>query len=267
MSGAGAGPRHAYATSASDRLHFVRTGDGQPLLLLHGAYGSGEGLLTTPFGAALKERFSILAPDSLGHGLSDAPADPDRYQARRRADQLAAVLDAAGAGRVHVCGYSMGGWMASALAAFHPDRLLSLTIGGWDVVEGMYTPARLWGLQKIDYEILTSMIRTSRPELLADRPPAREPGLAAAINAMNDLTGLADGVLNCGVPTAIWMGRDDAYDAAARRFAGEHGLTYLSLPGDHASVLQEHGISTAGAVADFIVTAAPAPEGRPDTHD
>jgi pimeloyl-ACP methyl ester carboxylesterase len=267
MSGADAGARHGWATFAGDRLHFVRTGDGPALLLLHGAYGSGEGLLATPFGAALKARFSILAPDSLGHGLSDAPADPDRYRARRRADQLAAVLDAAGVASAHVCGYSMGGWMASALATFHPERLLSLTIGGWDVVEGMYTPARLWGLEKIDYEILTGMIRTSRPELLADRSPEREPGLAAAINGMNDLDGLADGVLRCGVPTAIWMGRDEAYDAAARRFAGEHDLTYLSLPGDHAGVLHEHGVSAAGAVADFIAAAAHATEDRPCTHD
>jgi|TARA_R110002051_G_scaffold2924_10_gene15425 pimeloyl-ACP methyl ester carboxylesterase len=263
----GLGPEHGHAACAGDRLHFVRTGDGQPLLLLHGAYGSGEGLLTTPFGETLAQRFSILAPDSLGHGLSDAPADPDRYQARQRADQLVAVLDAAGAARVHVCGYSMGGWMASALATFHPDRLLSLTIGGWDVLDGMYTPARLWGLETIDYETLTGMIRNSRPELLADRSPSREPGLAAAINGMNDLTGLADGVLQCGVPTAIWMGRDDAYDAAARRFADEHALTYLSLPGDHAAVLQDHGVEAAGAVADFIATNALLPQARPNAPD
>src|SRR5690606_1219524 len=139
--------------------------------------------------------------------------------ARRRADQLASVLDAAGADRMHVCGYSMGGWMASALATFHPDRLLSLTIGGWDVADGMYTPARLWGLEAIDYAILTAIVSQSQPDLLAALAPGREPGLAAAINAMNDLSGLADGVLACGAPTAIWMGRDDAYDAAARRFA------------------------------------------------
>ena len=237
----GLGPEHGHAACAGDRLHFVRTGDGQPLLLLHGAYGSGEGLLTTPFGETLAQRFSILAPDSLGHGLSDAPADPDRYQARQRADQLVAVLDAAGAARVHVC--------------------------SWDVLDGMYTPARLWGLETIDYETLTGMIRNSRPELLADRSPSREPGLAAAINGMNDLTGLADGVLQCGVPTAIWMGRDDAYDAAARRFADEHALTYLSLPGDHAAVLQDHGVEAAGAVADFIATNALLPQARPNAPD
>lgn len=259
--------QHGYAACAGDRLHFARTGEGRPLLLLHGAYGSGEALLATPFGATLAKGFSIIAPDSLGHGLSDAPVDPGRYRARQRADQLAAVLDAVGAAKVHVCGYSMGGWMASALAAFHPDRLLSLTIGGWDVVDGMYTPARLWGLEKIDYEILTGMIRESRPELLAGRSPEREAGLAAAIDGMNDLAGLAEGVLRSGVPTAIWMGRDDAYDAAARRFAGEHGLSYLSLPGDHAGVLQDHGVEAARAVAEFIATTAPAPDHHPDTRN
>lgn len=266
MTKTGTGLTHGHATCGGDGLHFVSTGDNPTLLLLHGAYGSGEALLATPFGETLAERFSILAPDSLGHGQSDAPPQPDRYQARRRADQLAAVLDAAGVSRIHVCGYSMGGWMASALAAFHPDRLLSLTIGGWDVVDGMYTPARLWGLEKIDYDILTDMIRTSRPELLADRSPAREPGLAAAINGMNDLVGLAEGVLTCGVPTAILMGRDDAYSVAARRFADEHGLAWLSAAGDHAGVLQEHGVAAARAVADFIATHA-APGENHNTPD
>lgn len=258
MIGPGAELKHGQATCAGDRLHFVQTGDGPPLLLLHGAYGSGEGLLNTSFGKAMAARFSVLAPDSLGHGMSDAPADPARYQARQRADQLAAVLDAAGAGRVHVCGYSMGGWMASALATFHPDRVLSLTIGGWDVVDGMYTPARLWGLEKIDYDILTGMIRESQPDLLAGRLPGREAGLAAAVNGMNDLTGLAEGVLDCRVPTAIWMGADDAYDAAARRFAGRHALSYLSVPGDHSGAIHDHGETSARAVADYIAGAVPA---------
>lgn len=256
MSGQGAALEHGYAVSHGDRLHFVQTGEGSPLLLLHGAYGGGEGLLATPFGQALAAGFCVIAPDALGHGLSDAPADPARYQARRRADQTAAVLDAAGIERLHVCGYSMGGWTASALATFHPDRLLSLSIGGWDVQDGMYTPARLWGLDKIDYEILTGMVRQTKPELLDGLTPEREPGLAAAINGMNDLAGLAKGVLDCGAPTAIWMGREDAYDAAARAFAEQHGLTYLSGPGDHSSAIHEHGAEAAEAVARFITRAA-----------
>lgn len=246
---------HGYAVCNGDRLHFVQTGEGPPLLLLHGAYGSGEGLLSTPFGAALSRRFRVIAPDSLGHGRSDAPADPAPYQARQRADQTAAVLDAIGIEQVHVCGYSMGGWMASAFAAFHCERLLSLSIGGWDVLDGMYTPARVWGLDRIDYDVLTGLVRQARPELLADLTPEREPGLAAAINGMNDLTGLAESVLNCGVPTAVWMGQDDAYDAAARRFADDRGLTYLSLRGDHSTAIHDHGAEAAEAVSHFIVWA------------
>lgn len=264
MSGQGAALEHGHAVSRGDRLHFVQTGEGDPLLLLHGAYGSGEGLLATPFGQTLAARFRIIAPDSLGHGRSDAPPDPARYQARQRADQTAAVLDAAGIERLHVCGYSMGGWTASALAAFHPDRLLSLSIGGWDVQDGMYTPARLWGLEKIDYDILTGMIRQTKPELLEGLTPEREPGLAAAVNGMNDLAGLAEGVLACGAPTAIWMGREDAYDVAARAFAEQHGLTYLSGSGDHSSAIHEHGAEAAEAVMQFISASA---SGGVRTHD
>ena len=129
-----------------DRIHYAEQGTGHPVLLIHGAFGSGSNLLQTDFGAALAKRFRVVAPDSLGHGGSDAPADPARYGARRRAAHLVAVLDAVGIGRAHVVGYSMGGWMASALATFHPDRLASLAIGGWDVVDGMFTPAAAWGL-------------------------------------------------------------------------------------------------------------------------
>lgn len=264
MSRQGATLEHGYAVCDDDRLHFVQTGEGAPLLLLHGAYGSGEGLLSTAFGLGLSGRFRIIAPDSLGHGLSAGPADPARYLARRRADQTAAVLDAAGIERLHVCGYSMGGWTASAFATFHPDRVQSLCIGGWDVLDGMNTPARLWGLEKIDYEILTGLIRTSRPALLAELTPEREPGLAAAINGMNDLAGLAQGVLDCGAPAAIWMGREDAYDVAARAFAEQHSLTYLSGPGDHSSAIHEHGTEAAEAVMQFIAAAAP---GGARSHD
>src|SRR5690606_27030493 len=143
MNPAAGGLEHGSATCDRDRIHYVVRGEGPPLLLLHGAYGSGEGLLQTALGQGLTDNFQGLAPDSLGHGQSDAPADPARYSPERRAAQLAAVLDAAGLGRVHVCGYSMGGWMASALAAFHSERILTLAIGGWDVLDGMYTPARL----------------------------------------------------------------------------------------------------------------------------
>lgn len=239
-----------------DRIHYVGRGTGDPVLMIHGAFGSGAALLQTEFGQRLAEGRRVIAPDSLGHGDSAAPPDPSRYSRRRRADHLAAVLDALGIERAHVVGYSMGGWLASALATFHPGRIASLAIGGWDVAGGMYTPAAVWGLSEITYDTLLAMVRETRPELLAGLTPAREPGLAAAINAMNDLDGLADGVARCTAPTALWLGRDDLYHAAGRRFADGNSLSFIDLAGDHVSTLEAHGVEAARRVGEFIDQAA-----------
>lgn len=247
--------------AAGDRIHYVVQGAGDPVLLIHGAFGSGINFLQTDFGQGLAERRRVIAPDSLGHGRSDAPADPGRYGARRRADHLTAVLDALEIERAHVVGYSMGGWMATALATFHPGRIASLAIGGWDVAGGMYTPAAVWGLPEITYDTLVAMVRQSRPELLIGLDPAREAGRAAAINAMNDLGGLADGVVRCPAPTALWLGRDDLYHDASRRFAEANGLSFIGLPGDHVSALETHGGEAARRVGEFIDQAAGARPG------
>jgi pimeloyl-ACP methyl ester carboxylesterase len=256
MSDAVAAFGDAYAEAGAERIHFLEGGQGAPLLLVHGAFSSGQEFVSTGFGAQLAKRFRILAPDSLAHGASSAPADPSRYGARARASQLAAVLDAARVERAHVVGYSMGAWMASALAAFHPQRLASLAIGGWDVVRGMYTPAAAWGLEEITGAMLIDMARNENPELAAWVLPEHERALAWAIEGMNDLEGLAEGVSVLRAPVALWCGREDLYYDAVVSFAAANNLPVLDLPGDHISMLHQHGVEAAERVARFIDTSA-----------
>lgn len=258
------GAREHWVDADGDRIHVVEQGEGRPLLLIHGAFGSGARLLQTAFGRRVAAGRRVIAPDSLAHGGSDAPADPSRYTPRRRADQLDAVLEALEPGPVDVVGYSMGGWMASALATFHPGRIRALAIGGWDIANGMYTPAAAWGLPRITYEILAGLVRRERPDLIGDLRPEAEAGMTAAVEAMNDLAGLAEGVLRCAAPTALWVGRDDLYHPAAGRFAAEYGLAFLSLPGDHASVLDRHGDEAAAQVLAFLDRAATGDPGATD---
>lgn len=250
------GHAHAFADghvdAAGDRIHYVEQGSGSPLLLIHGAYGSGVNFLQTDFGATLAARYRVIAPDSLAHGGSDTPADPTLYGARRRASHLVAVLDALGIERVPVVGYSMGGWMASALATFHPERVASLAIGGWDVVNGMYTPAAVWGLPKITGEILNAMARKDHPELMEWVRPEHEPGLCAAIDGMNDLAGLAEGVARCAPRVTLWIGTQDLYHEAVIRFATANCIPVIALPGDHHTMLEQHGAEAARRVIEFI---------------
>ncbi len=63
----------------------------------------------------------------LGVGFSDAPLPP--YTTGSMADDLACVLDAAGAERAHTCGISLGGMIAMQLALRHPHRVDRLVLG------------------------------------------------------------------------------------------------------------------------------------------
>lgn len=244
-----------YADADGDRIHYVERGTGSPVLLVHGAFGSGTTFLQRDFGVCLAERHRVVAPDSLAHGKSDAPHDRTRYGARRRASQLVAVLDELGIERAHIVGYSMGGWMATALAAFYPERMASLAIGGWDVTNGMYTPAAVWGLPEINYEILSAMVREDRPELLEWLRPENEPGLAAAVEGMNDLDGLAAAVKRCAVPVTLWLAQTDIYYAAGVKFSEANDIPLIALPGGHVSMVEEHGVEAALRLRDFIAGA------------
>lgn len=241
-----------FVDAGGQRIHYVEQGSGLPVLLIHGAYSCGAEFLQTEFGAVLADRHRVIAPDSLAHGGSDFPVDPKHYGARPRASHLVAVLDAVGIERAHVVGYSMGGWMASALASFHPQRVASLSIGGWDVVDGMYTPAAAWGMPKITGEILIAMVRKEYPEKVTWVRPEHEPGLVAAIDGMNDLAGLAAGVARCPAPVALWSGEEDLYYDAIVRYATANGFPVITVPGEHIAALDVYGGEAARQVSDFV---------------
>jgi 2-succinyl-6-hydroxy-2,4-cyclohexadiene-1-carboxylate synthase len=109
------------------RREFTAPGTGgAPLVLLHGFTGGAENW--RPLSAAWAGRFRTIAVDLLGHGRSDAPADPARYRMERCVADLAAALDQLGQPGVSVLGYSMGGRIALHFAAAYPERVRALVL-------------------------------------------------------------------------------------------------------------------------------------------
>jgi pimeloyl-ACP methyl ester carboxylesterase len=71
----------------------------------------------------------VVLWDYLGHGLSDAPADPDAYHMDRVIDDLARVLDwAVGDEPAVLGGLSFGGLLSMHLALAHPERARALLL-------------------------------------------------------------------------------------------------------------------------------------------
>ena len=133
--------------SDGNTLRYVTDGSGPTVILLHGFSGSANGLYVEPgtFEALVDAGFRVIALDQRGHGGSDKPVADDAYglnmveDVRRLIDQLS--LD-----QVHLVGYSMGGKVANSFRAAYPDRLLSVTLGGygwpWRSTQTSYASAR-----------------------------------------------------------------------------------------------------------------------------
>jgi pimeloyl-ACP methyl ester carboxylesterase len=101
-------------------------GSGPPLLLIHGIGDESESWM--PVLPALAERFTVLAPDLLGHGSSDKPrAD---YSVAAFSNGMRDLLDVLDIDRVTVVGHSLGGGVAAQLAYQYPERVERMVLVG-----------------------------------------------------------------------------------------------------------------------------------------
>jgi pimeloyl-ACP methyl ester carboxylesterase len=97
---------------------------GYPLILLHGATDSLHAW--RPFTDALPRAVRAFAISLRGHGESSKPDDD--YGSAAFAGDLAGLMDALGLRRAHVCGHSMGTWVAQRFAQDYPERVVSLVL-------------------------------------------------------------------------------------------------------------------------------------------
>lgn len=102
------------------------SGSGETLLLLHGFTGSTASWHNhiTEF----NKRFQVVAVDLLGHGKTESPLEPQRYQMQYAAADLGAMLTILGIDTAHVLGYSMGGRLALYFGLHYPQRCRSLIL-------------------------------------------------------------------------------------------------------------------------------------------
>lgn len=94
-------------------------GNGRKIVLIHSL--AMDGAFWQQVAEKLSESAEVLALDCRGHGASDKPAGP--YTVELFADDVMCVLDAVGWSSAVIAGASMGGCVALAAAAKHPDRV------------------------------------------------------------------------------------------------------------------------------------------------
>ena len=139
----------ATADANGIKTNYLEAGKGDPVVLIH---GSGPGVtsyanwrLVLP---ALAENFRVLAPDMVGFGFSERPANIE-YGVQTWADQVVGLMDTLELPTAHLVGNSFGGAIALRIATQHPDRVGKLVLMGsmgvpFPITEGL---ERVWGYE------------------------------------------------------------------------------------------------------------------------
>jgi len=100
--------------------------DGRPVLLLHGfPQTSASWAAVTPL--LTEAGLRTYAPDQLGYSPGARPAEVDAYASTNLAQVTADLMTAMDLPRADVIGHDWGANVAWTLAAWHPDRVRSLT--------------------------------------------------------------------------------------------------------------------------------------------
>ena len=141
LPGAGRGEEGSFDSNGV-KIHYYIEGKGEPVLLIHGFAANAQfqwGLSGIIMCLAKDHR--VIALDLRGHGKSGKPTEIKHY-GPEMAEDAVRLLDHLKIKKAHVAGYSMGSLIASKLLVSHPDRLLSVTLGGTGAIpEGTKLPA------------------------------------------------------------------------------------------------------------------------------
>lgn len=107
------------------RIYWTSEGEGEPVILVMGlGYPSDMWFRISP---ALAKHYRVLMLDNRGAGRTgDVPGAP--YTVEMMADDVLAVLDAAGESSAHVVGFSLGGLVAQEIAMTAADRVRSVVL-------------------------------------------------------------------------------------------------------------------------------------------
>lgn len=277
-----------YLTIHGHKRAFVKAGSGPALLLLHGL--GCDHTTWLPVISSLARRYTVIAPDLLGHGRSDKPrAD---YSVGGYANGMRDLLTVLGIDKATVVGHSFGGGVAMQFAYQYPERterlvlvapggigrdvtpaIRAITLPGFQLAMGLATMPGLLQATKLGLRSLAATRMNPVRDLdevadivqhLSDRK-ARS-AITHVVRAVVDWRGqvvtMADrAYLTHAMPMAVIWGTDDRVIPAkhadlARRIAPEATVEVIRNAGHFPH--KDHPQRFVKILNDFIRSTEPA---------
>jgi pimeloyl-ACP methyl ester carboxylesterase len=110
-----------FAVVSGRHIHYVEEGEGEPVLLIPGAFSTyRDWNRIIPF---LSKQYRVLAIDYLGVGDSDKPRSGAGYTIEAQADLIVEMMDILRIPKADIVGVSYGGGIALNIATRYPDRV------------------------------------------------------------------------------------------------------------------------------------------------
>ena len=134
------------------QLHSIQLGEGKPLIILHGLFGSGDNWLT--IAREMASEYRIYLPDQRNHGRSPWSED---FTYDAMSDDLMEFIETNHIEQPVIIGHSMGGKTVMRFATRFPTQLSKLIVV--DIAPKYYWPHHqsiLEGLRSINLNTLQS---------------------------------------------------------------------------------------------------------------
>jgi pimeloyl-ACP methyl ester carboxylesterase len=253
-------------------MYYEIHGEGQPLVLLHGAFSA----IGTSFGEllpGLAETRKVVAFELQGHGHT---ADIDRPLSQESmADDVVAAIDRLELGPVDVFGYSMGGFVALLVAIRNPEvvrKLVVMSVGY--TLEGVH-PGLMDGLGEMTPEMMHGSQFHDEYLRIAPRPEDFDRLFAKKAEMdrrTEDLS--ADDIRAIAAPTLVMIGDSDlitpehAVEMFRLRGGGVFGDMPPGMPASQLAVIPGASHVSIASRAELVVPIvsrfldAPMPDGE-----
>ena len=223
------------------------TGNGRPVLLLHGLFSSAQ-VNWIRFGHAERlaaAGFEAIMPDLRAHGLSARPHDPAAYPPDVLVRDVAAVVEALGLADFDLVGFSLGARTAvrAVVAGLAPRRLVLAGMGleglsGWEGRVAFFVDA----IDRFD------QVKAGDPAFMAvsfmktmkiDRVAAR-----LLLGSVDDTQ--SDDLAALTMPTLVVCGEKDRDNGSPQKLAEAlPDARFEEIPGSHMSSVTEPALGEA----------------------
>jgi pimeloyl-ACP methyl ester carboxylesterase len=224
-----------YANHEGVQIHYHVEGQGTPLVLQHGFADSLESWYERGYVSALRADYQLILVDARGHGASDKPHDPDAYRLHRRVGDTIAVLETLHLTTAHFWGYTMGGWIGFGMAAYAPERVRALIIGGQHpyarTLEAMRQLIQR-GITQGPEAFVVGMEETFGALDAPYKARLLTADLDACLAMTQERPSLEEVLPTMRMPCCLYVGEQDPVDPAVQ--ACRHQMpqaTFVSLPG------------------------------------